>query len=112
MMSFIPGFIDLLFDLINRPARIAGDDPLLLAIHQQVQAFQDHGTDPGRFALRLDDGRKRVVTAEDLDVGPFRLVALCPAAVGVAAAAVSTRRICRPAAPDRRRAAFRKPGSS
>src|SRR5262245_22356184 len=59
-----PGRFRPLLDLINRPARIAGDKALLLAIHQQVQAFQDHGADQGRLAFRLDDGRKRVVTAE------------------------------------------------
>ncbi len=43
-------------DLREWPARIAGHELSLLAVHQEVEVFEHDGADESRVALRLDDG--------------------------------------------------------
>jgi hypothetical protein len=69
-------------DFIDGPARVAGDKAL--AIHQQVQLFQNDGPDQGILPIRLDDRIKGSVTSQKLDVGSLGFTALSTAAIGVA----------------------------
>src|SRR5438552_3265272 len=57
--SFQPGLIrSASLDLKNRATRIARDQALVLAVHEQIQVFKHNRTDEGRFALRFDDRGK------------------------------------------------------
>src|SRR2546428_444927 len=71
------------FDLIDRAARVAGDEALPLAIQEQVQVFQHNGANQGILAFRLDHGRERAIATQDFDVGALGGGPSGAAAVGV-----------------------------
>jgi len=71
-------------DFIDRPARVARDEALVFAIHQQVQHLQDRSADKCGFALRLDSGREGIAPSKELDARRFHHAALRPTTVGVA----------------------------
>ena len=63
-------------DLISRAAGIAGNEPLVHAVHEQIEIFEDDGANQGRLAFRFADGREDAIASEELDEDPFYLSAL------------------------------------
>ena len=45
-------------DLKDLAARIAGDEPLVFVIDEQIEGFQDQGADQRGIAFRFDDRRR------------------------------------------------------
>jgi tetratricopeptide (TPR) repeat protein len=58
-------------DLVDRSARVAGNEALPLAVHEQIQAFEDHGPDQGAVAFRFDNRVEDTVPAQKLDIDRF-----------------------------------------
>jgi hypothetical protein len=55
----------------------------VLAVHQEIKVLQHDGANQSSLALGLDDGRKRAITAHELNIDSFGLLALSPPAIGV-----------------------------
>jgi DNA-directed RNA polymerase specialized sigma24 family protein len=70
-------------DLIDAPARVAGDKTLVLTVHEQVQDFEDDSADQGTVALRFHKRIEEIVPAQKLDINPFGLAAPGTAPIGV-----------------------------
>jgi hypothetical protein len=70
-------------DLIDGPARVAGDKTAMLAVHEQIQDFEDNSADQGTLALRFHNRREGIAPTQELDVSPSGPATLCPAPIGV-----------------------------
>jgi hypothetical protein len=60
-------------DLIKRARRIARNHAVDLAVHEQIEGFQDDGPDQSGVAFGFDDSFERVVPAEQLSPAPIPL---------------------------------------
>jgi hypothetical protein len=64
--------------------RIAGDDTLLSAIHQQIESFKNDRADQGGFAFWFHNGGESAVPAQEFDVDCLGVAAPRFAAIRVA----------------------------
>jgi hypothetical protein len=70
-------------DFVNRTAGVARHDLLVLAVHEQVEGFEDDRSDKGLVAFGLDNGRKGVIASQELEEDALGFATLPPTAVGI-----------------------------
>jgi serine/threonine protein kinase/Flp pilus assembly protein TadD len=70
-------------NLIDRPARVAGDEALVLAIDKQVQTFENDRANERRVAFRFHQRVKCTLPSQDIDLRSASLPSLGFAAVRV-----------------------------
>src|SRR5262249_39715152 len=71
-------------DFVDRAPRIAGDDTVCLAVHQQVEGFEHDRADEGVCAFGFNDGTEGVLAPQELQGHAFRFAPPGTSAVGVA----------------------------